>query len=94
MYLYDIQFKLCHSRIMTNTKLCKMKIEESDLCRFCEESETMTLAFMICERAQRFCIELPVWLQNLGYNYFRSEQNLIILGDKEKDRFFNLSILL
>ena len=94
MYVYDIQFNLWHSRIMTKTKLYKMKIKESDLWELCAESETIIHAFLIFERAKRFWIELTISLQNLGYNDFRSELKIIILGDKEKDKYFNLSILL
>ena len=59
MYVYDINLNW-HSRIMTKTKLCKRKIKESDLCKLCAESETIIYAFLICERAKRFWIELTI----------------------------------
>ena len=71
-----------------------MTIKESDLCRLFAESETIIHAFLIYERAERFWIELTISLQNLVYKDFRSELKFIILEDKEKDRFFNLPILL
>ena len=83
--MYMISNLNWHSRIMTKTKLCKRKIKESDLCKLCAESETIIYAFLICERAKRFWIELTISLQNLVYNDFRSELKFVIAGDKEKD---------
>ena len=35
MYLYDIQFKLLHSRVATNKMLFKMQISEKETSKFC-----------------------------------------------------------
>ena len=93
MYLYDVQFKLLHLRIATNGNLFKMKTLNYEECEYCVDKGTVTHAFLTCERAVSFWREVTIWLQNLGYHNFRLEQEIVILGDHEKDKLFNLSIL-
>ena len=85
MYLYNIQFEIWHSRVSTNTRLCKMKIVESELCEFCAEPETIEHDFVWCDHANRFCSDFKIWLYNIGYHNFRLEHKITILGDKQKD---------
>ena len=50
MYSFDIQFKLWHSRIATNSMLYEMNILDSDKCKYCHEIENIIHAFVQCER--------------------------------------------
>ena len=50
MYLYDIQFKLWHGRVATNTLLYRMNMIEFEEWEYCNETENITHAFILRER--------------------------------------------
>ena len=51
MYLFYIQSKVWHSRIVTNTTLCKMEVRVADTCEFCgERKNNSTYAILFSER--------------------------------------------
>ena len=54
MYLYDIQFKICHSRNATNFKTVKDVDKESDTYEFCGECKTIVHASLLYERMHIF----------------------------------------
>ena len=37
---------------------------------------------------------MKVWLQTTGYQHFRIEQKTVLMGEPDKDRLFNLCILI
>ena len=44
MYLYDLQFKILHPRVATNTMLSKMHIIETENCEVCGQIKTIKYA--------------------------------------------------
>ena len=55
----------------------------------CQEAETYTHAFLLCEREQMFWRKVTSWLNNSGYHDFRLEHTIVILGDTEKGKLSN-----
>ena len=49
---------------------------------------------LMCERTTEFWNEVRIWLQNLGFRNFRIGQKIILMGDSEFDRLFNLCTLI
>ena len=94
MYLWDIQFKMWHGRIATNSRLFQMNIKETEACTYCQQRETSVHAFVLCDRAQNFWREISLYLSRLGYRKFRLEQNVLIFGDTEMDPLFNIVIII
>ena len=94
MYLWDIQFKVWHERVATNTRLCHMGIKNSELCAFCQQRETNVHAFVDCDRANTFWNEIKIFLQRFGYQNFRLEKNTIIFGEGNMDFFFNIVLII
>ena len=94
MYLWDIQYKLWHARVATNSKLYQMNIKNTENCEYCQQRETNVHAFILCERSQRFWREVSIFLARLGYRNFRLEHKIIILGDTNKDLLFKLIIIM
>ena len=71
-----------------------MKIIDYEECEYCQEIESTTHACLTCERTQDLWWEITIWAINLGYHNFRLEQKMIIPGDIEIDKIFNLSIII
>ena len=94
MYLWDIQYKLWHERVVTNSRLYHMNIKNTDSCEYCQQRETNVHAFILCERSQRFWREVSIFLARLGYRNFRLEHKIIVLGDINMDLLFNLVIII
>ena len=94
MYLWDIQYKVWHERVATNTRLCHMGIKESEACAYCQHRETNVHAFVQCDRAQHFWREVTIFLLRFGYRNFRLEQNVLIFSDIEMDLFFNMVLII
>ena len=67
MYLWDIQYKLWHERVATNTRLFKMDILEYEDCEYCQQPKTNVHDFVLRERAKQFWREIKNFLQRLGY---------------------------
>ena len=87
MYVYDIQFKLLHSRVATNTLLFKMQITDTENCEFCGQIETIEHAFdvwknnWILEWSKNMATEFgfqkgPVLVYYTNYPIFSSFMNL------------------
>ena len=94
IYLWDIQYKVWHERVATNTRLCHMGIKESEACAYCQQRETNVHAFVQCDRAQQFWREVTTFSLRIGYQNFRLEQKVLIFGDTEMDLFFNMVIII
>ena len=94
MYLWDIQFKVWHERVATNSRLYRMNIKETEACTYCQQRETNVHAFVLCDRAQNSWRKVSLLLSRLGYRNVRLEQNVLIFGDKEMDFFFNMVIII
>ena len=62
MYLWDIQYKLWHERVATNSRLYRMDIVENENCEYCQQIETNVHAFILCERSQQFWREIKYFL--------------------------------
>ena len=90
MYLWDIQYKVWHERVATNSRLYNMNIKETENCEYCQQRETNVHDFILCERTQDFWREISRYLIRLGYRNFRLEHKLLIFGDTEMDLLFNL----
>ena len=88
------QYKFNVNCIMTNKKLCKMKIINNDKCSFCNVfTEDMKHLFWECKCVQDFWNTFNNWIQthlklNINLNY-----KLILFGDGT-DLLFNLCIIL
>ena len=94
MYLWDIQYKVWHERVATNTRLYHMGIKNSERCAFCQQRETNAHAFVDCDRANTFWREIELFLQRFGYQNFRLEKNTIIFGECDMDFFFNIVLII
>ena len=82
MYLWDIQYKLWHERVATNSKNYE----------YCQQRETNVHAFILCERSQNFWREITNFLMRLEYRNLRLEHKVLIFGNTEMDFLFNLII--
>ena len=94
MYIWDIQYKVWHERVATNTRLCHMGIKNSELCAYCQQRETNAHAFVDCDRATTFWREITIFLQRFGYQNFRLEKITVIFGEFEMDLFFNMVLII
>ena len=57
------QFKLLHRRIATNDFLCKIGLEQTDLCSFCKETaETLMHLFWNCRHTKLFWERTFEWI--------------------------------
>ena len=90
MYLWDIQYKLWHKIVATNSRLYQMNIKDNETCEYRQQSDTNVHAFILCDRTQNFWREVSLFLMRLGYRNFRLEHRILIFGDTEMDLLFNL----
>ena len=72
MYLWDIQYKLWHERVATNSKLYRMNISENDNCEYCQQIETNVHAFIWCERSQLFWREIKYFFIKIRIPKFQT----------------------
>ena len=63
-------------------------------CANCAVIETSNHAFLLCNRLEEIWINVTNWLKRLVYNNFRIEHTEVLYGDEEKDKLFNLIIVL
>ena len=47
MYLWDIQYKLWHERVATNSRLYQMNIKDTETCEYCQQRETNDFMYML-----------------------------------------------
>jgi len=71
------QFRLLHNTLITNEKLFKWKMVETDLCIFCEEEiEDLKHIFLDCEVIKMFWQKLNIWMKRklqLSVNFNTTE---------------------
>ena len=54
-YQKYFQFKLLHNRTITNEKLFKMKISDTEICEICHgERDAIKHAFLECNKSAKF----------------------------------------
>ena len=68
-YYKYLQFKLLHSRTITNTKLVVMNISDSNICKICgSEIETLKHVFIECTHVKGIWSKVENWIK---LNIFR-----------------------
>ena len=63
--LRDFQYRLLHKKIPTNKELCKWKMKNSDMCDFCESSDSIQHTLYYCSHMQKIWEELPAVISQL-----------------------------
>ena len=89
-----IQYKIWYERVATRYVLYRMNIAEDENCAYCQQIETNVHAFILCERCQRFWRDIEFYILRLGYQNFRLEHKVTILGNTEMDGLFNLILMI
>ena len=95
IYLRYIQFRTLHRRFFTNNILFKMRIKNSPLCTFCNESDDSNEHMLIeCGKVKTLWMEVENWIAEVGVVGYVITDRLIILGELQKAHWINAVILL
>ena len=79
--LHFFQFRTINNYLITNVKLHKWKIKDSDLCTFCKEyRETILHLFFECEKVTTLWKLLYKWLYYFSFIELPLESSVIILN--------------
>ena len=94
-YLKYIQFRTLHHRVYTKELLCKMGINNSNLCSFgLKEIDSVEHMLLLCEVSIELWQEVGNWIIDLGMENYHLSSDKIILGDMENATSINIIILL
>ena len=64
-YQKYFQYKLLHNRTITNEKLYKMNISDTNMCKNCHtEIDTIKHAFLDCHTTRSICTEVEKWTKS------------------------------
>ena len=95
IYLRYIQFRTLHRRFFTNNILFKMRIKDSPLCNFCNESEDSNEHMLIeCGKVKTLWTEVENWIAEVGVVDYLINERIIVLGELQKAHWINAVILL
>ena len=59
--LQSLQFKIMHRIINYNTKLFDMKLKETPMCSYCDETDDIPHFFVHCDNVSDIWKELFIW---------------------------------
>ena len=80
-YLIWFQYRLIHRILETKDILCKMSIENTNICRICKcEPETLMHRFVNCSYVVNLWKSLELWILSCTNKRIIFTQNTIILG--------------
>ena len=82
-YYKYFQFRLLHSRIVTNKKLYNMKISDTDICPICfGTEETIKHAFLDCQFTVNLWNQIEEWWKSITNKHIKFNELEKILIDK------------
>ena len=88
------QFRLLHSRIMTNKKLHCMKISDTEICPVCFGSiETIKHAFLDCHFAVALWNQIEDWWKNITKEHIKFNDTEKIFGCNRSDDLIDKVII-
>ena len=80
-HLREFQFKIIHNYLPVNSKLFKYKLITSDRCSYCfVSSETVEHLFGNCFQVKNIYFTIREWLESIGIEMPKFEQNVILYG--------------
>ena len=80
-HLREFQFKIIHNYLPVNSKLFKYKLITSDRCSYCfVPSETVEHLFGNCFQVKNIYFTIMEWLESIGIEMPKFEQNVILYG--------------
>ena len=92
-YYKYLHFKMLHSRIITNEKLYKMKISDSNICKICTtEIETIKHAFIECKKAKDLWAKIEKWLKDNVFRLCKISDIHKIFGQRAKEEIIDKTI--
>ena len=96
--LQSLQYKILNKIVNCNYWLCKIRIKDSPICRFCTKEETIEHFFFGCTKTKDFWYGFLTWWGTLGNSYPKIlEEKDIILGynvEDKKENAINCCILI
>ena len=94
VYYKYLQFKMLHSRTITNEKLYIMNISDSNLCKMCMiETETMKHAFIDCEKVKELWLLVEKWIKENIYRFCKISDVEKIFGQRSKEPIIDKIIM-
>ena len=95
IYLRYIQFRTLHRRFFTNNILFQMRIKNSPLCTFCNESDDSNEHMLIeCVKVKSLWTEVENWIAEVGVVGYLITDRITVLGELQKAHWINAVILL
>ena len=67
--VYNNQYKLIHNLIITNEKLVRFKIQESDECPVCRVTEDIHHSIIACGRSDNCWQAFEKWIKEAGFGF-------------------------
>ena len=93
-YQKYFQFRLLHSRIVTNKKLHTMKISDTKNCPLCQVAEeTIKHAFLECRYVITLWNQIEGWCNNITNTYTKFNEIEKIFGLKSSDKLIDKVIM-
>ena len=94
-YQKYFQFKLLHSRIITNEKLYNMGISTTKICKNCPtEIDTLRHMFLECHSSISLWRQVEQWVKSVTSNSLKLTDFDKNFGHQQKDRIINKLILI
>ena len=92
-YQHFLQYKLLHRRTATNKLLKKMKISDSELCHFCNETETIEHVYIECLNSSRLWTNTVAWVRDIHDPHFIISDFEKIFGSSTSNQMVNIIII-
>ena len=94
--LWDFQFRILNRILTTNILFKKLKIQEEDLCSYCnEDRETISHLFYDCVKVKEFWRNTERWLSQYCIEPVRfSREDVLLCTANEKQVLHNHIILM
>ena len=93
-YYKHFQFKLLHSRTVTNVKLYKMRLADTNICKICQiEPETIKHTFLDCPMVIKLWKQIEKWLQNTLETGIKIDDIDKIFGRNISEKIINKTIM-
>ena len=92
-YYNYFQFKLLHSRKVTNAKL-NTGIMKVSMCRLClDEIETIKHTFIECTYVKALWNQIELWLRNKNFKSCKISDIDIIFGQRSREKIIDKTII-
>ena len=95
LYVWQLQFKILHTRVIANKSLNKIAIKDSGLCNNCKVAVVTTEhLFLYCQIAINFWVEIERWISEMLQRRIKLDRIQKIFGDQDFNRDINLILIL